>query len=146
MAIPPAFSTLSAATELLVTAAVVWFFYRAFTAQDYRWGLITVAIAYETLFNITYMVMRLFQHEEGVTHQHAAWVSWFLGVHGALSLVMFIGLIAFVVWMWRRHRAGDPDPLGGRRRLAYAFLWLWGLSILSGEAIYLFYWTDVIHS
>ena len=141
---PPLFSTFSAITELFVTVAVGWFFWRAFAAKDYRWGVITVAIVYETLFNITYMVRRTFEHEEGVTHTHDAWVTWFVGIHGALSLLMFLGLIGFVVWLYRQTRAGNPDPVSRVRGLSYAFLALWSISVLTGEAIYLFYWTGVV--
>jgi putative flippase GtrA len=141
---PPLYSTFSAVTELFVTAAVFWFFYRALGHGDYRFGLITAAIVYETLFNISYMVRRLFTHQEGVTHTHEPWVTWFVAVHGTLSLAMFIGLVWLVVWAWRRTRAGDLHPLAGRRGLAYTFIGLWTASILSGEAIYLFYWTGVI--
>ena len=141
---PPLFSTFSAATELVVTAAVFWFFFQAMRRASYRWGVITVAIVYETIFNITYMVSRLVTHEEGVTHEHAAWVTWFVGVHGALSLLMFVGLIGYVAWAYRRVRAGDPHPITSHPRLAWTFLVLWTLSILSGEAIYAFYWAGVI--
>lgn len=144
MSVPPAFSTLSAITELFVTAAVIWFFWHALRGADYRWGVMTVAIAYETLFNITYMVLRLVSHEEGVTHQHPAWVTWFVGFHGAISLAMFVGLIWLVVWAWRRVRAGDADPIGRRAKLSYTFLALWAVSILSGEAIYAMYWFGVV--
>lgn len=146
VSVPPPFSTLSAVTELFVSAAVFYFFYQALRHVNYRWGLITVAIVYETLFNITYMVSRLFEHEEGVTHHHPGWVTGFVAFHGTLSLLMFLGLIGFVVWAWRRVRAGDADPIGNWRRLSYGFLVLWTISILTGEAIYLMYWTDVIQA
>lgn len=144
--VPPPLSTLSAVTELFVTAAVFYFFYQALRHANYRWGLMTVAIVYETLFNITYMVSRLIVHEEGATHQHPGWVTGFVAFHGSLSLVMFLGLIGFVVWAWRRVRAGEPDPIGARRSLSYGFLVLWTISILTGEAIYLMYWTGVIEA
>lgn len=143
---PPAFSTLSAITELFVTAAVVWFFHQAMRHQRYRFAVMTIALVYETLFNITYMVSRLFEHEEGVTHTHDAWVTWFVAIHGTLSLAMFIGLIWLVVWTGIRYRRGDPHPLGGRGRLVATFLWLWGASILSGELIYIFQWTGIINT
>ena len=141
---PPLFSTISAVTELLVTAAVYWFFWRGMKFADYRWGIITVAIVYETLFNVTYMVSRVFTHEEGVTHVHDPWVTWFVAAHGTLSLVMFIGLIWYVVWVRRRVKAGAPNPLLEHRRLSQVFLVLWTLSVASGEAIYAMYFTGTI--
>lgn len=141
---PPLYSTFSAVTELFVTAAVFWFFYQALAHANYRWGLIAVAIVYEILFNISYMVRRLFAHEEGVTHVHEPWVTWFVAAHGTLSLLMFIGLIGLVVWAWRRQRHGEVHPIGRRRALSYVFLGLWTVSILSGEAIYAFYFLGII--
>ncbi len=144
MASPPLYSTFSAITELLVTGVVFWFFYQALRHANYRWGIMAAALAYETLFNITYMVSRLFTHEEGVTHEHASWVTWYIAAHGTLSLVMFIALVWFVIWAWRRTRKGDLDPIGAHRNWAYTFLVLWTISILSGEAIYAFYFFDII--
>lgn len=144
MAVPPAFSTFSAITELVVTVAVFWFFRQAMTRASYRWGVITVALVYETLFNITYMVSRLVTTDQGGAQEYPAWVIWFLGIHGTLSLVMFIGLIAYVVWARRSVKGGVRDPIGENPREAWTFLGLWSLSVLSGEAIYAFYWAGII--
>jgi hypothetical protein len=141
---PPLFSTFSAVTEILVSVAVYWFFWRGMRFGDYRWGLITVAIVYETLFNITYMVSRVFTHEEGVTHDHPAWVTAFVAVHGSLSLLMFLGLIGYVLWVRRRHTLGMANPLAQRRRFSQAFLVLWTLSVVSGELIFAMYFTGTI--
>ena len=136
---PPLFSTLSAVTELLVTAAVFWFFQQALVHGRYRFGIMAVALVYETLFNITYMTARFFG--EGTTGDHEAWFSVLLAVHGTLSLLMFIGLIVLVIWAFDRRGKGDLDPLGTRRKLAWTFLVLWTLSVLSGEFIYVMQWT-----
>lgn len=144
MTVPPLFSTFSALTEILVTAVVLWFFYRALKFSDYRFGIMTGALVYETGFNITYMVSRLFVHEEGITHTHAPWVTWFVAFHGSLSLLMFIGLIWIVVWSRRQRKLGDANPLLARRGLSMTFLVLWMISVITGEIIYALYWLDVI--
>ena len=142
--IPPIFSTFSAATEVLVTVVVLWFFYRALRFGDYRFGIMLGALIYETAFNITYMVSRLFVHEEGVTHVHEPWVTWFVAFHGSLSLLMFIGLIWIVAWSYRRIRAGEANPLLRRKRLSQTFIALWLVSVTTGEIIYAMYWLDII--
>jgi hypothetical protein len=144
MTVPPTFSTFSAATELVVTAVVVWFFYRALRFGDYRFGLMSAALVYETAFNITYMVSRIFLHEEGVTHVHEPWVTWFVAFHGSLSLGMFIGLIWITAWGYRSLRRGNPNPLLARKKLSITFLVLWGVSVTTGEMIYAMYWLDLI--
>jgi hypothetical protein len=144
MADIPLFTHFTAATELLVTAAVAWFFYHALRHQDYRFGVITSALVYETAFNISYMVLRIIQHNTAV--DHPTWITSFVAAHGTLSLVMFLGLIGYVAWAFVRVRRGDPHPMGASPRLAAAFLVFWGLSILSGELIYVFQLTGVMHS
>lgn len=144
MATPPLLSTVSAVTEIFVTAAVFWFFGQALFQARYRWIPIALAVAYETAFNISYMVARIFTHQEGSTHVHDAWVTWFVALHGTLSLAMFLGLVAFVAWAWVRVRRGDAHPLGRHRGLSWTFLAFWTVSVLTGEAIYAFYWLGLI--
>lgn len=141
MPTPPLFSTFSAVTELLVTAAVVWFFYNALKKADYRWGVITAALIYETLFNITYMVSRLALHTSSTDVERPGWYIGFVAFHGTLSLVMFLGLIALVVWAYERRKQGMEDPLGAHRKLSWTFLVLWFVSIGTGELIYIMQWT-----
>lgn len=141
MPTPPLFSTFSAVTELLVTGAVVWFFYQALKKGQYRWGIITAALVYETLFNITYMVSRLTAHTSSAEVERPDWYIGFVAFHGTLSLVMFLGLIALVVWAYERRKQGMADPLGTHRGLSWTFLALWFVSILTGELIYIMQWT-----
>lgn len=143
MAVPPPFSTLSAATELLVTAAVAWFFYQAFRRQSYRFGIMTAALVYETVFNIAYMVSRLSAHEGTESEPRPGWYIGFIAFHGLLSLVMFVGLVALVIWAYMERRAGEAHPLGRHPRFSAVFLALWGVSILSGELIYGMYWLEL---
>jgi hypothetical protein len=140
VATPSLFSTLSAITELVVTAAVVYFFWRALKHQNYRWPIITAALVYETQFNITYMVSRFGAHTES---ENAAWYTLFVIFHGTLSLIMFLGLIGFVLWARSAYKAGDPHPLGRVHGLTYTFLALWGVSIVSGEILYILQFTDL---
>lgn len=135
MASVPAFSTFSAISELFVTAAVFYFFSMALRRNDFRWALIGITIAFETLFNITYMASRLGQSAQANLPQ-PAWVVALLAGHGTLSLAMFLGLIAFILIAYRRHRVEGINLFATRRRLTYAFLALWTLSVLSGELIY----------
>ena len=135
MADVPAFSTFSAISELFVSAAVFYFFYQAIRRDNYRWGLLTITIAFETLVNITYMASRLSQHaDSGV--ERPAWITALLAAHGILSLVMFLGLIVLVLVAFRRHKVEGDNFLRAQRPLSYAFLLLWTASVLSGELLY----------
>lgn len=139
---PPLYSTFSAITELIITAAVVWFFWSAIKHGKYRWGIIAGALFYETMFNITYMTARFFG-DHGPSADYAAWYSAFLAFHGILSLLMFIALVTFVIWAFDQTGKDRANPIGERPKLAIMFLALWGISILTGEIIYALQWTDL---
>jgi hypothetical protein len=130
---PPLYSTLSAVTELFVTAAVYVFLVHAYQGRALHRGLIAFALTYEVLFNVSYMTFRFLAPAKGV--EHSAAMSWFLAGHGLLSLVMLIGLIGLVLATLRQHRLG-LNYLANNPGLTWTFAVLWGISIASGEAIY----------
>lgn len=129
----PLFSTLSAVTELFVTAGVYWFIFQAMRHDRFHQGLITFALTYEVLVNIAYMTFRLLVPAEGsdVSGGMAALYAF----HGILSLVMFISLVAFVVTALRLRRYGH-NLFRARPVLTWSFMVLWAVSVLSGELIY----------
>jgi uncharacterized membrane protein YozB (DUF420 family) len=131
----PWFSTFTASTELAVTAAVFYVFHRAIEHGEFAGRVLGAAIAYEVLFNISYMTSRLFTHDHG-TH-HADWMVATLAGHGALSLAMFVGLLVFSFLAWRGHRQGR-NVFAEHQRWTAAFAGLWMVSLLSGEIVFLF--------
>lgn len=136
MAEAPLFSTLSAVTELFVTAAVYAFIFQAYKRDLFRKGLMAFALTYEVVVNIAYMAFRLLQPSEGAGDLSPAMVALY-GFHGTLSLLMFIGLVALVVTAVRLHRFGH-NLFRERPKLMWTFVVLWGVSILTGELIYVF--------
>lgn len=129
------FSHFSAVSELFVTAAVFYFFWKAVKEDDHRWAFITVVIAFETLVNITYMARRLVESEPKGTA--AGWTVALAAVHGALSLLMFLGLVAFVLLSFRAARVEHRNYFREHPLTTATFLVLWTLSVLTGEALYL---------
>ena len=127
------YSTLSAVTELGVTAVVYTFIFTAYRRDVFRVGLIAFALTYEVLVNISYMTFRLFQTADGV--EHSAAMTRFLAFHGILSLVMFLGLVAFTIAAVREHKRG-LNLFRQNPAMMWAFVFLWAVSILTGEAIY----------
>lgn len=138
----PAFSHLSAFTELLVTAGVFYFFWQAMARDNFRWGFVWILIAYETVFNITYMASRLAQHAP--SPDYPAWATLLLVVHGTLSLVMFLGLISFVFLAFRDRKVEGENYFRNHSSLTWTFLVLWTASVLSGELIYVLQLTDAM--
>lgn len=130
-----AFSHFSAASELLVTAGVFYFFWRALRHNDFRWTLVWTVIAFETLFNITYMAGRFAAHEP-VAGKTPSWATALFIAHGTLSLVMFVGLVAFVLVAFRHERVDRTNLFRARLATTWTFLTLWTLSVATGEALY----------
>lgn len=129
----PFYSAFTAVTELAVTAAIFYVFYRAIEQDAFEGALLAGAITYEIVFNISYMTARLFTHDH--TSAHPDWMVALLAAHGTLSLVMFVGLLVFSAFAWRRHREG-ANLFAERRGLTIAFVAFWTVSILSGEAVF----------
>ena len=129
-----AFSHFSAVSELFVTAGVFYFFRRALRWDDYRWTFISIVIAFETLVNIVYMISRLAAAEP--RGEHPAALTWLLAGHGTLSLLMFLGLVAFVMIAFRAAKVDRANLFRANPVLTWTFLGLWTLSVLTGEALY----------
>lgn len=132
MATAPLFSTVSAVTELLVTAAVYVFLVRAYRGTRFHGGLLAFALSYEVLVNVAYMTYRLFVPSVA---EHSDGMSLLLAFHGILSLFMLVGLIGLAMNAWRGHRQGT-NTLRAHPKTTWAFGILWAISILTGEAVY----------
>lgn len=130
----PAFSAFTAVTELFVTAAIFYVGYRAIADDVFETNILVASLAYEVVFNISYMTSRLFTHDH--TTHHPDWLVGLLAGHGILSLVMFVGLLGLSWAAWRRHREGG-NLLAEKIGWTALFAVLWTVSILSGEAIFL---------
>ena len=134
---PPLFSTFTLITELFVTATIFYVFYSGYKRNIFPAKAAFFALAYETLFNISYMVYRSVQ--ESAEHEEEAEMTAEIALaifHGTLSLIMFISLIAFLVLAWRNYREGI-NYFKEHTTLTVTFLFLWSLSILSGITFYI---------
>lgn len=130
----PPFSYFSATSELLVTAAVFYVLWRAYYRNEFKGVLLATTLAFEALFNITYMALRI---ASPAPELHVSpWMEGLLAAHGILSLLMFAGLIAVAVEAFRLHRQGR-NLLRERPGTTMTFVVLWSISIVSGEAIFL---------
>lgn len=131
----PAFSTFSALTEALVTAAVFYAYVPALRGAAFRYRIAFAAIAYETLFNITYMVRSLFDIGPGERLELSGGELAFVAFHGSLSLAMFVALIAFTVLAYRAAKVGRNVPIE-HRNWTLLFLGLWIVSVTTGWWLY----------
>lgn len=129
----PLYSTITLCAELLVSASVYYVVYSGYSQNVFRSWLAYGTLAYEILFNMSYMVLRAGAHLSEHTDTTAL---VFAIVHGSLSLVMFISLVVFFITAAKKYRAGENYFLA-HKKLTLFFTLFWTLSILSGVSFYL---------
>lgn len=129
----PLYSTVSLVAELFVTAAIVTSIVTAYRKNVFRRRLVALALSYEVLFNISYMVYRVLTHEPAKAESK---LDVGLAIfHGTLSLAMFIALIVFMAVAWKRYAKG-VNFFRAHRAMTGVFLFLWTLSVVSGIVFY----------
>jgi hypothetical protein len=129
----PILSAVTLIAELFVTASVYFIIWKAYRAGVFlRWFAFGI-LAYETLFNITYMFSRELKGESaGPLNPYETILGAF---HGIFSLIMFVALVIFFVMAAGGYRRGENYFLKHRSR-TITFVYAWGLSIISGVALF----------
>jgi len=129
----PLYSTFALATELILTGIVIHIFYSGYAKNIFPYRLAIGAVAYEVLFNISYMVYRV------TTHVPSTAESGFeIGLaifHGTLSLIMFVALIAYFALAFKNYKSGI-NCFKEHKVLTIVFIVFWLLSVLSGALFY----------
>jgi len=128
----PLLSIATLAAELIVTSLVYFIIVDAYRRGTFRTWLAVGVLAYEVLFNISYMLSRLVAgtdagHAE-ITTPYETGLAIF---HGTFSLVMFLALVAFFIAAARGYARG-ANFFRDHARLTVAFSVAWAVSILSG--------------
>ncbi len=136
---PFAFSTFSAISELVVTALVLYVIVSNLKGGPFRAGLLFATLTFEIAVNVTYMISRALVVVRNAPNPLAEWVGLLGAFHGVLSLGMLIGLIAISVLAYRASKRGRSF-FREHRRLTYAFLALWLISVGTGELLYFLIW------
>ncbi len=134
----PAFSTFSAIAEIFVTAAVFYVVLRNYRGKGFAAKVAVGVIVFEFSVNMMYMIFRM-REVSAAGSDHAAGGSpygMFMAAHGVLSLLVFVLFVVFAYLAYvaiRRDRHFFRDNPG----VTWGFLFLWMLSVGSGEALYL---------
>jgi hypothetical protein len=134
----PAFSTFSALAELFVTAAVFYIIVSNFFKRPFAWRLAAGVIIFEFSVNMLYMISRMREvpEEAGASSPYAL----FAAAHGTLSLLMFVLLVVFSFLARSADKRGE-FYFHDRPKLTVFLLTLWGISVVSGELLYIVnYW------
>jgi len=90
-------------------------------------------LCFEAVANVSYMAYRLV-----VPARPAGLPGWLVAtaaLHGLLSLVMLLALVFFAAMAWRDDARGE-NFFRDHAATTWAFVGFWGLSILSGEFLF----------
>lgn len=139
---PPLFSTFTLLTELIVTYVIAWILYRGYFHNIFHARIVLFTLLYETLFNITYMSYRALTHDSGAsTHHHTPFHIGVAVFHGIFSITMFLLLVLFLTFAWRRYKR--ENYFNNHPIITLTFLILWFIAIGSGVLFYyLAYFTN----
>jgi len=128
----PFWSIFTLCTELLVTASVVYVIRKAYTTGIFARTLAFGVLAYEIIFNISYMVSReLGEKAEAGEHVESGAVTLLAIFHGVFSLIMFVTLLAFFIFAARAYGRGE-NFFQLHKCGTITFIIAWSVSILSG--------------
>lgn len=130
---PPIYSTVSLIAELFVSAVIYYTLYQGYKKNNFPTKLAFGALTYEILFNISYMVYRVMVHTE--VKPEPGFEVLVAIVHGVLSLIMFVSLIVFFVYAWKKYRQGINFFLE-HSLLTKIFSIFWAISVISGAFFY----------
>jgi hypothetical protein len=139
MSIPP-FSLFSAVSELLVTAGVLYVVRRNWTRRTFPFGLFIGVVLFEALVNVLYMANRAAvaaSAAPGTAEALPALMKVGFAAHGLLSLAAYLVFVVLGALAHQEQRAGRWF-FRERPMLTRAFLVVWTVSIVSGEAIFVF--------
>ena len=131
---PPAFSIFAALSELVVTAIVYYTIVSHLRGKPFRFKLLGFAILFEAVVNVSYMVTR-FVGTESPVHLSAQ-IKLFATVHGTFSMLVFIWLI-ILFFLASSSAKLEQNFFRDHRLMTYVFLFLWGVSVASGELMFL---------
>jgi len=130
---PPFLSTITLVAELLISWAVFYSLWSGYTKNKFPAKIAGIALAYEIIFNISYMVSRVGAHTG--TYEPLPGLALAIA-HGTLSLVMFVALILFFTLAWKNYRKG-VNYFRLHRIWTILFLVFWTLAVVSGILFYL---------
>lgn len=131
----PLYSTITLFAEIIVSSIIYYTIYQGYNRNKFPARLAGLALFYEIIFNITYMVSRTNVHIKEVKLEPP----FVIGVaitHGVLSLIMFLSLIVFFIIAWKKYRSGI-NYFKIKKALTFAFLAFWSFSVVSGILFYL---------
>lgn len=133
----PTWSIVTLGTELVVSGFVYFIIYDAYRHGTFRRLTAFCVLAYEVLFNISYMLSRLLAGTHDGTAQILTPYETGIAIfHGTFSLIMFLTLVTFFIIAARAYARGE-NYFRAHPRLTVAFSVAWLVSVLSGITFFI---------
>jgi hypothetical protein len=131
---PPLFSTITLLAEIVISCIVFLSIYQGYFNNKFPVKLVTFALLYETIFNISYMVSKAINHVKVEKISPPSIIALAI-IHGTLSLIMFISLVIFFILAWKGYKKGI-NFFKEHKKTTTTFLIFWTLSVSSGIIFY----------
>ncbi len=141
MVAAPLFSTFTLLTEIVITTLVLYIFYAGYYKNHFPYKIAGFALAYEIIFNISYMAYRSFLHVANESATSAAvevetpFQTGLAIFHGIISLVMFIALVVFLIVAWKNYK-NNVNYFKKHKAITLTFIIFWLIAVISGIAFY----------
>ena len=129
----PLYSSISLIAELIISGIIISVIYQGYKNNVFFSKLTFFALAYEVLFNISYMVRRSDISEE--VKPKLSFETALAITHGVLSLVMFISLIIFLLLAWKNYKK-RINYFKENKKMTFTFVIFWLISVVSGMTFY----------
>ena len=130
----PLWSIVTLFTELIVTTSVYFIIWKAYRTEVFLRHFAFAVLAYEALFNITYMASRAGSGQGNAVY--SPYETTLAIFHGTFSLLMFAALVGFFMIAAYAYARGENYFLL-HRKLTITFVIAWGVSILSGLVFFI---------
>lgn len=130
---PPLASIFASLSELAVTIVVYYVIISHWRGKPFRAKLLGLAILFEALVNVSYMISR-FVGKESPVHLSSG-MKLLATVHGTFSMLVFIILI-ILFFLAASASKLEENFFASHKTITLSFLILWGISVASGEVMF----------
>jgi hypothetical protein len=130
----PIASTITLIMELFIASLIFYIVYKSYVKNIFSEKLAMLAIGYEVIFNVGYMLYRTLAHKE--TYVLSSQMKLIAALHGILSLLMLLAVIVIFLMARKNYRQGRNYFLENKI-ITIAFVFFWIVSLVSGLFLYL---------
>ncbi len=104
-----------------------------------KWKLLFIAIVFESLVNVSYMVYRLFGFAAERIEITSKLLRSLVGFHGVLSFIM-LTLLIILSYVAYKESKNDKNFFQEHKLISIIFITLWLISIISGYIFFVLFY------